>query len=58
MKAERARDLMRLARRLGWSLRDVKAMTGHELRAALEALQYEEVARKRAEGRAQMRRGR
>lgn len=49
---------MSLARRLGWSLRDVKAMNGHELRAALEALQDEELARKRAEGRAQMRRKR
>ena len=56
MKAERALDLVRLARRLGWTLRDVKAMTGHELRAALYVLQDEELARKRAEAQAQSRR--
>lgn len=56
MKAERALDLVRLARRLGWTLRDVKAMTGHELRAALSVLQDEELARKRAEAQAKSRR--
>lgn len=56
MKAERALDLVRLARRLGWTLRDVKAMTGHELRAVLSVLQDEELARKRAEAQAKSRR--
>lgn len=56
MKAERALDLVRLARRLGWTLQDVKAMTGHELRAVLSVLQDEELSRKRAEAQAKSRR--
>lgn len=57
MKADRALDLMHLARRLGWTLGDVKSMTGHELRAALLVLAEEDVARKQAAARAKMRRG-
>ena len=42
---------MRLARALGWTLHDVKRLTGWELRAALSALQDEELQRKRAQAR-------
>ena len=44
-----------MARALGWTIHDVKRMTGHELRAALDQLQDEDLERKRAEAKAKMR---
>ena len=44
-----------MARALGWTVHDVKRMTGHELRAALDQLQDEDLARKRAEAKARSR---
>lgn len=49
---------MALARRLGWTIHDVKRMTGWEFRAAAERLQDEELAAKRAQARAKQKRGR
>lgn len=46
---------MALARRLGWTIHDVRRMTGWEVKAAQERLQEEELARKRAEARAKRR---
>lgn len=44
-----------MARALGWTVHDVKRMTGYELRAALDQLRDEDLERKRAEGKARMR---
>ena len=46
---------MRLARALGWTVHEVKAMSGYEFRAALDQLQGEDLARKRAEAKARSR---
>ena len=47
---------MRLARQLGWTIHDVKRLTGWERQAALERLQEEELAMKRAQAQAKARR--
>lgn len=57
MKAERAASYMALARRLEWTIHDVKRMTGWEVRAALDRLQAEELAAKRARAHAKRRAG-
>lgn len=44
-----------MARALGWTIHDVKRMSGYELQAALDQLQDEDLARKRAEAKARSR---